>query len=77
MRLYLQIGAISRGLSSVLLELLEDSFCRALLGSTSGRMVAGVLLLVAEVINRFEFSVDLEILTPRWQIGRELLKDLG
>jgi len=48
----------------------------AFLGSTSGNIAAVVLMLVAEVINRSEFYVDLEILSPRWQIDRDLLKEL-
>lgn len=40
-------------------------------------MVAGIFILVAEIINRVEFYLDLEIITPRKQIGKDLLKTLG
>jgi len=39
--------------------------------------VAGIFILAAEIINRVEFYLDLEIITPRKQIEKELLKTLG
>jgi hypothetical protein len=35
---------------------------------------AGLAVLIAELINRSEFYADLQILTPRKQIGYDLLK---
>lgn len=49
-----------------------------LLGAAQGvSMVAGIFILAAEIINRAEFYLDLEIITPRKQIEKELLKTLG
>jgi hypothetical protein len=49
-----------------------------LLGAAQGvSMVAGIFILAAEIINRVEFYLDLEIITPRKQIEKELLKTLG
>jgi hypothetical protein len=47
-----------------------------LLGSPSGRIAAGILLVVAELINRAEFYVDLEFLSPQRQINKDLLEEL-
>ena len=48
-----------------------------LLGSHSGRIAAGILLIVAELINRAEFYVDLEFLSPQRQINKDLQEELG
>lgn len=39
--------------------------------------LTAIALLVAEAINRTEFYLDLNIVTPRWQIQHDLRRDLG
>lgn len=46
-------------------------------GSSAGRLPAGMFLLLGEVINRSEFYIDLEFLTPQRQIQNDLLNELG
>jgi hypothetical protein len=46
----------------------------ALVSGASGRVTAVLLVMLAEFINRSEFYVDLEFLTPQRQIKNDLLK---
>ena len=47
------------------------------LGSSTGRNMAILLVIVAEVINRAEFYVDLDIATPLRHISSDLLEELA